>query len=1266
MHKTLSFLSPIFLYIFSCPYATPTLAEVDARSLFFLAQVTPDNTLDTQVNSNGNVSEITGGQTQGDNLFHSFQDFSVSTGNTAFLNNADNISNIFSRVTGDNISTIDGLIRANGSASLFLINPNGIIFGEGAQLDIGGSFLGSTASSILFDDGEFSATKNLDSPPLLTINAPIGLGLEENPAKIVNRSIAQDNEGNPIGLEVALGNNLSLVGGNIKFEGGNATASGGNVELGGLSTAGTINIAEDGSLSFPSDIALADITFNNNAVVDVTGAGGGNIAVNARNLDLRVNSFLDAGINRDSTSDNAQAGDIVINLIDNLTLDNSRIRNLVGGGVGNSGRINIKTGSLSAINGGRISSSTFIGQGNAGGIEIDATGDISFKGIGVGNNNIVDPSGVFSLVVAGAEGDGGDIKISATNLTLEDGGEVNASTGGIGNGGNIDLIISDSISINTGTIEGDTLNLSNSRNGILTRVIQGGVGNAGNVNVTTNNLSITNGATIGTGTFGQGNAGSVNITASEIRFEGANSRSEPSSVGSRVEPGAVGNAGNVNISTDNFTLINKGQINAGVVGQGDGGDINITATKDINITSGELTSGIFSDVSSGAEGNAGNITLTTGNLSLTNGGQITGNTFGQGNAGLVEITALDTISIDGESANGSGSLISSRVESEAIGNAEGVKINTDSLTVTNGSYLDGSTFGQGNAGSIEITANDITFDGENSTGFPSSAFSQVNPGGEGNAGGVTIDTNSLTLNDGGLVSANTFGQGNAGLVEITASDTVSIDGERSNGLSSRVSSQVDGQAEGDAGGIIISSGNDLTLTNGGQILANTFGQGDAGDVTITNDNNLTLNGGQILANTSGRGDAGDVTITTAGNITVTSESFYSAINNRVNADAVGNAGILTISTNNLNLIDGGQILTGTSGQGNAGNANINATGNVTFDGTDSRGEPSGVFSLVNSEAVGNAGNVTIGVNDSLNLTNEGQILANTFGQGNAGDVSVLTDRLNIINGGKIEATNVDSADDSTPAGTGQPGNITIKANLIDLANQATINAETQAETGESGIINLQVAEDITLQDSSLISAQALENANGGNLTIDARFIIADPNSNSDILASAEQGQGGNISIDANSLFGIEERPLNDLTNDINASSEFGLSGTVEIDILEVDPSQNSLDIPFEPVQTELSQTCEGNISASQNKSEFVVTGRGGLPPEPEDNFRLPTISITEDALESNSPTQPVKDSSIIVEATTWVYNAQGKILLLASPSTASSLNFQSNQAKCNS
>ena len=308
-----------------------------------------------------------------------------------------------------------------------------------------------------FEDGEYSAT-DLDSPPLLTINAPIGLNLRNEPEQIINRSVVQNNAEETIGLEVSPRNNLTLVGGEINLEGGHLTATGGRIELGGLSQAGTVTFNGDGSLSFPTDVARADVTLSNAAVVGVRGTGEGNVSINARNLKLEAGelgeSVIGVVISEDSTDPGAQAGDITINATDNVTVDNSIIINEVYFEEGFGGDVTITTNTLSLTDGGLVDTSSF-GQGNAGEVNIEA-GSISLDGnAGIssitfsGNGGIIDLSVTSTLTLnndsyilayAASEADGAQLSIDAKFIVAFANGINNIiAIAEQGSGGNIDI-----------------------------------------------------------------------------------------------------------------------------------------------------------------------------------------------------------------------------------------------------------------------------------------------------------------------------------------------------------------------------------------------------------------------------------------------------------------------------------------------------------------------------------------------------------------------------------------------------------------------------------------------------------------------------------------------------------------------------------------------------------------------------------------------------------------------------------------------------------
>lgn len=1155
--------------ILSCMFGMDTL--VTAQS------VSSDGTLPnpTQVTEKETVSEITGGTTRGNNLFHSFQDFSVGTGNEAFFNNADNISNILGRVTGGDISNIDGLVRANGSADLFLINPAGIIFGQNARLDLGGSFYGSTADSILFEDGEFSAA-NLDSPPTLTINAPIGLNFRDNPADITvrgNGNGARLLESEAIDTQDALRVDseatIGLIGGNLVFEDAVVKTAGGRIELGSVA-GGRVNFisVDKLSLDYSAVNNFQDITLSGNTNIDASGLGAGNIQIWGKNITLSDVSAVETNT---------------------------------------------------------------LGEGSGGGIYVSAAEAIEISGI-ENENSFVSAFG--SRVFPTGNADGGDINLETGTLKIGDRAFVGTTTSGRGNAGNIKIEARDSINLES---------LGNT-SAILANVTADAVGNGGNIELTTGSLVLNDGAFINAETLGQGNAGNVLVNASDsIGIEGNDSDSFLNA-GINTSSGSMsqGNGGNIELNTGSLTLNNGASLVTLGSMQSSGGNVTIRATDNISFAN---KSNIF--VSAGA---GGAIELKAKNLSIASGssffGGITPNAgFPEAQSGNITISLAEDLTIDGLGNDGLTYITNA---SFGEGNPADIKIDARNVTFLNGGQISANSNSSNvKIGNITLNATgDILFDGIQGVGR-SGISNSLPENASGSIGEINVTAQNLSLTNGGTINSQVVGVANSGNINIAVADSIAIDGFGvipqdigSGVLASNIFSDI-ASGTGKAGNININTDN-LALSRNGAISASILGQGTAGNINI---------------------DAEQITIGEQGNKNLSPSS----VDTSTLGESQANGGNITINTNSLFISDGGDIDSGATGVGNGGNIKINARDLVSVNGTGilfSREQnqdvvvPSSIEADVLLDGNGNGGNIEIDTGRLIvdnNAFVSADVLRNSTGNG--GSIAIRArDSVEVFRQGTIRASVL-------PDSQGTGGNLTIESDTIVL-DEGNIAAATQS--GQGANIFLTVADVLQLKNSSTISAEAFNDANGGNIDIDAGFIVAFPNQNNDIIASASAGQGGNINITAEALFGIDERSQNPFTNDIDASSEFGLDGGIIITNPDTNVVRGTTELPVNPIEPQqtIAEVCSRNETIAQNS--LVVSGRGGIPSAPSQPLNSENLLNLKETVSIQQQSQTPIATAVgdVFPAKGIVVSKNGKIELVAY-STSDRQRELVHQSSCN-
>ncbi|MDV2998342.1 MAG: hypothetical protein N4J56_008047 [Chroococcidiopsis sp. SAG 2025] len=817
------------------------------------AQITPDTTLGSEnstVTSTGTVDAIDGGATRGANLFHSFQEFNVGEGRAAYFNNPAGIENILTRVTGANPSNIFGTLGVSGgSANLFLINPRGIIFGANARLDVGGSFVGTTANAIGFGDrGFFSASNPETASSLLTVNPSALLFNQIKTASIENNSVAPSGL-NPSsqftagGLRVPDGKNLLLVGGDINMNGGGLYAFGGRVELGGLAGAGTVGLNGDGnnlSLSFPNNVERSNVFLSNGTRVRVTASDGGSIAVNARNLEMTGRSFLLAGIESGLGSNNSKAGNIDINATGtiNLNSDSSIANQMLVEASGQGGNVNISASKLQVEGGAQVGAGTF-GEGKGGNLTVDAQ---YVQVIGASADGQI--SGLSASAGRNSTGDAGDLTIKTNTLLLRDGAQVSAITSGKGKGGKLTVNAQDVQLIGTGAD-------SRFPSGLSTSAQPNSTGDAGDLTIKTNTLLLRDGAQVSASTFGTGKGGNLRVDAQDVQLIGRSADNRfASSLAASAERNSTKDAGDLTIKTNTLLVRDGAQVSAGTFGAGKGGNLRVDAQNIqlIGISAdSRVASSLFASAERNSTGDAGDLTIDTNTLLVRDGAQVSASTFGAGKGGNLRVDAQNIQLIGRSADNQFVSRLAASAGRNSIGNAGDLTIDTNTLLVQNGAQVSVSTFGAGKGGNLTVDAQNVQLIGTGADSqVPSGLFASTARNSTGNAGDLTMKTDTLLVQDGAAVGVQSLGTGTAGTMTLNArSIRLNNDGLLS---ANTRSAQVDPNSE--QATININS-QDLIMSRNSNIFTNATGENViGGNINIDTDFLIAFENSDISANSA--------------------------------------------------------------------------------------------------------------------------------------------------------------------------------------------------------------------------------------------------------------------------------------------------------------------------------------------------------------------------------------------------------------------------------
>ncbi|MBT9313338.1 two-partner secretion domain-containing protein [Leptothoe kymatousa] len=1045
------------------------------------AQVIEDNTVGTVVSGSGPLI-ITGGTQQLTTLFHSFSEFSPNANNVTFALDGTQaaVDTVIGRVTGNNGSFIDGQLSLTGgnAPDLFLLNPNGMVFGPDATLALPASFVATTAESVLFEGGLRFSANTAVAAPLLTLSTPVGLqfGNTAAPMHFENVEFAVD-----------AGQAMSLVGGAVTMDRSGLTAPGGRLQVAGLAANSTLSLDADGTFQNDNVDIIGARGFRNVLIEEssfnVSGTTNGSISLMGNDTTLSNVSLIANG-------DLGAAGSIDVKAAGALTLNNNTALSSIAMDEGDTGTISLMGGTVE-ISSGFVLNETR-GAGNAGGVDItantfslDNNAAIRGESASLGNaSNIIITAEDVSIQNGGITSDGysdgraGDITINASaSFYLGPGGFISSRPYGAGRAGDLTFmaanILLDGVSFrNDAVSSGDAGNITMTASDSLV-ISQSGFfngtessGDAGNITMTAGELTIWQ-SSFGSNTFSSGDAGDIYFTADELTITQS---------GFGTDTFASGDAGTINIVAGNF-LFEESGFGASTNGTGRGGSIQITAN---NFTLRDAGFGSVLDIDA-QDTTGGDIIINVNDTMFMERAGLGTDISGQGVAGNLTVNAHKLIMVE----SGVGSDTFSTSDSGIL------TVRADSITMTTSSLTSSAQQNStGNSGRVDVIARSIVLD----ESLIRTTVKNTNSSADG--GQINVQADTIVLrelddeNRRASIESQNLGNGSAGDISIIAREI-----DMQGGLISTAKFGSGGSSNLD---ILV---DDLTITNGGSIFAaNGTGATGVGNNVHLVAEYISLDAGSaITVSTGGEGEGGLLQVTANTLDVLEGAQISSSSLEEIGFTAQQTFAFAGEGGNSLDLItptlpDGVQY-------GPAGLIIINANDiNVQGIGPDGKASRITAFSQTN----GNAGAIVLDAG-AVELRDGGEVTVSGINGGNAGNLAIAADSIVLSNNASLRAETA----------AGNQGNIDIYADryvVLNRGSQITTNATNGATGG-----NILITTPILLgYDNSDITANAIQ-GNGGNINIATRGLLGldfrdQLTIESDITASSEFGLEGVVAI----------------------------------------------------------------------------------------------------------------------------------------------------------